>query len=114
VYNKDTRRRELPAETGFLVGTITDIGSKAETDMNLSSSNCPDKMEEEKLHISSRESSGVICLQVLPSYLLAGLGMVTAGTLLDQVQVSDALAGVESGGSVTPEQMICGSKCSRK
>ncbi|XP_069369184.1 solute carrier family 41 member 1-like isoform X2 [Paralichthys olivaceus] len=43
-------------------------------------------MEEEKLHISSRESSRVICLQVLPSYLLAGLGMVMAGMLLDQAQ----------------------------
>lgn len=45
-------------------------------------------MEEEKFHSSFRESSKVICLQVLPSYLLAGLGMVTAGILLDQVQVS--------------------------
>ncbi|XP_071350506.1 solute carrier family 41 member 1-like isoform X2 [Trachinotus anak] len=54
--------------------------------MNVSSS-CPHKVEEEeKLHIFSRESSRVICLQVLPSYLLAGLGMVTAGMLLDQVQ----------------------------
>ncbi|XP_060926505.1 solute carrier family 41 member 2-like [Limanda limanda] len=43
-------------------------------------------MEEEKLHVSSRESSRVICLQVLPSHLLAGLGMVTAGMLLDQAQ----------------------------
>lgn len=59
--------------------------------MNLSPSSCPDKMEEVKLHISSRESSRVICLQVLPSYLLAGLGMVTAGMLLDNVQVSDRL-----------------------
>lgn len=59
--------------------------------MNLSPSSCPDKMEEVKLHISSRESSRVICLQVLPSYLLAGLGMVTAGMLLDHVQVSDRL-----------------------
>ncbi|XP_030585226.1 solute carrier family 41 member 1-like isoform X2 [Archocentrus centrarchus] len=43
-------------------------------------------MEESKLHSSCRESSRVICLQVLPSYLLAGLGMVTAGMLLDWVQ----------------------------
>lgn len=58
--------------------------------MNLSNSSSinPDKMEEKKLHIFSRESSRVICLQVLPSYLLAGLGMVTAGMLLHQVQVS--------------------------
>ncbi|CAB1457780.1 unnamed protein product [Pleuronectes platessa] len=45
-------------------------------------------MEEEKLHVSSRESSRVICLQVLPSHLLAGLGMVTAGLLLDQAYSS--------------------------
>lgn len=49
-------------------------------------------MEEPKLHISCRESSRVICLQVLPSYLLAGLGMVTAGMLLDCVQVSNTPA----------------------
>lgn len=53
-----------------------------------SSSSSPDKMEEAKLHLSSGESSRVICFQVLPAYLLAGLGMVTAGMLLDQVQVS--------------------------
>lgn len=63
-------------------------------------------MEEEKLHLSSRETSRVIFLQVLPLYLLAGLGMVTAGMLLDQVQVSDTLTGVESDSSVMPEQMI--------
>lgn len=59
-------------------------------DIDLSLSSCPDKMEMEKgkLH-GSRESSRVICLQVLPSYLFAGLGMVTAGMLLDHVQVSD-------------------------
>lgn len=71
--------------------------------MNLSSFNCPDRMEEEeKLHISSRESSRVIFLQVLPSYLLAGLGMVTAGMLLDHVQVSDT-----QHSSVTPVT-VCG------
>ncbi|KAK2862599.1 hypothetical protein Q5P01_002132 [Channa striata] len=43
-------------------------------------------MGEEKHHRSSTESSRVIFLQVLPSYLLAGLGVVTAGLLLDQVQ----------------------------
>ncbi|KAL7407820.1 hypothetical protein ABVT39_014109 [Epinephelus coioides] len=48
-------------------------------------------MEEQKLHISSRESSSGIFFQVLPTYLLAGLGMVTAGMLLDHVQVSDTL-----------------------
>uniref|UniRef100_A0AAQ5YK30 Solute carrier family 41 member n=1 Tax=Amphiprion ocellaris TaxID=80972 RepID=A0AAQ5YK30_AMPOC len=47
---------------------------------------CPDDMEETKLHVSCRESSTVIYLQVLPSYLLAGLGMVSAGMLLDWVQ----------------------------
>ncbi|XP_037535079.1 solute carrier family 41 member 3-like [Nematolebias whitei] len=43
-------------------------------------------MREEKFHLSCRETSRKICLQVLPSYLLAGQGMVTAGMLLDQVQ----------------------------
>lgn len=57
-------------------------------DMNLCRSSSPDNMEVEKLNVSSRESPRVICLQVLPSYLLAGLGMVMAGMLLDQVQVS--------------------------
>ncbi|TDH14479.1 hypothetical protein EPR50_G00044470 [Perca flavescens] len=56
--------------------------------MTLSSISRPDRMEEEKLHVSSRESSRVTCLQVLPSYLLAGLGMVTAGMLLDRLQAS--------------------------
>lgn len=46
-------------------------------------------MEEEKLHGSNTESPCKICIQVMPSCLLAGLGMVTAGILLDQVQVSD-------------------------
>lgn len=43
------------------------------------------------LCVTCRESSRVICLQVLPSYMLAGLGMAMAGMLLDQVQVSDIL-----------------------
>lgn len=49
---------------------------------------CPDTMREEKFHLSCRETSRNICLQVLPSYLLAGQGMVSAGMLLDRVQVS--------------------------
>lgn len=53
------------------------------------SASCADTMEEEKLHASPRESSREICFQVLPSYLLAGLGMVTAGMVLDRLQVSD-------------------------
>ncbi|KAI4827634.1 hypothetical protein KUCAC02_031017 [Chaenocephalus aceratus] len=44
-------------------------------------------MEEEKLHSPSRESTRLICLQVFPAYLLAGLGMVMAGLLLDRVQL---------------------------
>ncbi|XP_033945970.1 solute carrier family 41 member 1-like [Pseudochaenichthys georgianus] len=44
------------------------------------------RMEEEKLHSPSRESTRLICLQVFPAYLLAGLGMVMAGLLLDRVQ----------------------------
>ncbi|XP_012730216.2 solute carrier family 41 member 1 isoform X2 [Fundulus heteroclitus] len=43
-------------------------------------------MREEKLHLSCGESSWTTCLQVLPSYLLAGQGMVTAGMLLDRAQ----------------------------
>ncbi|XP_029006983.1 solute carrier family 41 member 1-like [Betta splendens] len=43
-------------------------------------------MGEKKVHHSSTESSWMILLQVLPSYLLAGLGMVMAGMLLDQLQ----------------------------
>lgn len=34
------------------------------------------------------ESSAAICLQVLLPYLLAGMGMVMAGMVLDNVQVS--------------------------
>lgn len=48
-------------------------------------------MEEEKLRVSSRESTAVMCLQMLLSGLLAGLGTVTAGLLLDRLQVSDSL-----------------------
>lgn len=58
--------------------------------MDLGLGRCRDEMEETKLHVSSRESSRRIFLQVLPSYLLAGLGMVTAGMLLDHVQVSES------------------------
>ncbi|XP_024866736.1 solute carrier family 41 member 1 isoform X2 [Kryptolebias marmoratus] len=43
-------------------------------------------MREEKFHLSCRETSRKIFFQVLPSYLLAGQGMVTAGVLLDRVQ----------------------------
>lgn len=42
------------------------------------------KVEEEE----KEESSVVICLQVLLPYLLAGMGMVMAGMVLDYVQVS--------------------------
>uniref|UniRef100_A0A3P9LP49 Solute carrier family 41 member n=1 Tax=Oryzias latipes TaxID=8090 RepID=A0A3P9LP49_ORYLA len=38
------------------------------------------------LRQSFLKSSMMICLQVLPSYLLAGQGMVTAGMLLDRLQ----------------------------
>ncbi|XP_077582042.1 solute carrier family 41 member 1-like [Stigmatopora nigra] len=44
-------------------------------------------MFEEKFPISAREeSSKMIWLQVMPSYMLAGFGMVTAGMVLDHVQ----------------------------
>lgn len=56
--------------------------------MELSVATSPGQMvQEKKLHVSSRETSGTIFLQVLPSYVLAGLGMVAAGRLLDHVQV---------------------------
>lgn len=71
-----------------LVWMSTESWQLCGPDMNLCRSSSPDNMEEEKLNVSSRESPRVICLQVLPSYLLAGLGMVMAGMLLDQVQVS--------------------------
>uniref|UniRef100_G3P9Q2 Solute carrier family 41 member n=1 Tax=Gasterosteus aculeatus aculeatus TaxID=481459 RepID=G3P9Q2_GASAC len=45
-----------------------------------------DGMEDEKLRVSSRESTAVMCLQMLLSGLLAGLGTVTAGLLLDRLQ----------------------------
>lgn len=51
---------------------------------------CPDKMREEKLHLSCGESFWTMYRQVLPSYLLAGQGMVIAGMLLDHVQVGDS------------------------
>lgn len=57
--------------------------------MELALATCPGhKLEKKKLQVSSVETSGMIFLQVLPPYLLAGLGMVIAGMLLDQVQVS--------------------------
>lgn len=57
--------------------------------MELTGATCPGQTEEEKLHLSSKETSRLIFLQVLPPYLLAGLGMVAAGMLLDRVQVRD-------------------------
>lgn len=66
-------------------------------EMFLGLGRCPDEMEETKLHVSSRERSQAIFLQVLPSYLLAGLGMVTAGMLLDHVQVSESPPEVKVG-----------------
>lgn len=62
-------------------------------------------MEEKiaKLHVSSGESTGMICLQVFPSYLLAGLGTLMAGMLLDQAQVSTS---VQSGSSAISAQAI--------
>lgn len=46
------------------------------------------KVEEEE----KEESSVVICLQVLLPYLLAGMGMVMAGLVLDYVQVSASVS----------------------
>uniref|UniRef100_A0AAV2LWJ9 Uncharacterized protein n=1 Tax=Knipowitschia caucasica TaxID=637954 RepID=A0AAV2LWJ9_KNICA len=44
------------------------------------------KKHEEKLKVEKEESSFAICLQVVFPYLLAGMGMVMAGMVLDQVQ----------------------------
>lgn len=52
----------------------------------------PKKPAEERKKVSvakaEEESSIAICLQVLFPYLLAGMGMVFAGMVLDTVQVS--------------------------
>lgn len=52
----------------------------------------PKKPSEAKLKVAvakhEEESSRAICLQVLFPYLLAGMGMVMAGMVLDHVQVS--------------------------
>lgn len=52
----------------------------------------PKKAAEDKPKVSlakvEEESSIAICLQVLFPYLLAGMGMVMAGMVLDDVQVS--------------------------
>lgn len=52
----------------------------------------PKKPAEERPKVSAakveEESSIAICLQVLFPYLLAGMGMVMAGMVLDSVQVS--------------------------
>lgn len=52
----------------------------------------PKKLAEERKKVSvakvEEESSIAICLQVLFPYLLAGMGMVFAGMVLDTVQVS--------------------------
>lgn len=51
------------------------------------------KKQEEKPKVAvakvDEESSIAICLQVLFPYLLAGMGMVMAGMVLDMVQVSE-------------------------
>lgn len=58
--------------------------------MEVAVATCPgQKLEKKKLQLYSMETSGMIFLQVLPPYLLAGLGMVTAGMLLDHVQVRE-------------------------
>lgn len=52
----------------------------------------PKKVAEKRPKVSvakvEEESSVAICLQVLFPYLLAGMGMVMAGMVLDNVQVS--------------------------
>lgn len=71
--------------------------------MELTVATCSGQTEEEKLHVSSKETSRLIFLQVLPPYLLAGLGMVGAGMLLDHVQVRD--------GQIA-RKLMCVCKCS--
>lgn len=46
-------------------------------------------MEKLRPQVPTRESSRVIWLEVMPPYLLAGLGMMAAGMLLDRVQVRE-------------------------
>lgn len=48
-----------------------------------------EKMEKLRLQGPTRESSRVIWFEVMPPYLLAGLGMMAAGMLLDRVQVRE-------------------------
>ncbi|XP_033822206.2 solute carrier family 41 member 1-like isoform X1 [Periophthalmus magnuspinnatus] len=50
--------------------------------------------EKHKLHVPHTEPSCQICLQVMPSWLLAGLGMVTTGIMLDQVQHWDVFTDI--------------------
>lgn len=63
----------------------------------------PKKPAEEKTKVSvakvEEESSIAICLQVLFPYLLAGMGMVFAGMVLDNVKVSTYSPGVDFGKS---------------
>lgn len=76
--------------------------------MDLSSNSLTVEMEEEeeeKVHVSPRESSRGIFIQVLPTYLLTGLGMVMAGMLLDQVQVRHTL----TDGNDCISAMMCNS-----
>lgn len=68
----------LDAQDGFLLSPPLQSSPKKVVDKRPKVSVA--KLEE--------ESSAAICLQVLVPYLLAGMGMVMAGMVLDNVQVS--------------------------
>lgn len=66
----------------------------------------PKKVAEEKRKepevAAEEESSVAICLQVLLPYLLAGMGMVMAGMVLDYVQVR-----VSVGRTILQRSIVC-------
>jgi len=71
--------------------SVSPNAAAAQDDLFLSGLQPPGKPTAEKPKASvvklEEESSVAICLQVLFPYLLAGMGMVMAGMVLDNVQV---------------------------
>lgn len=51
--------------------------------------------EKDKPIMVAIENSNRICLQVVAPYLVAGQGMLTAGMVLDAVQVGEGILGLE-------------------
>ncbi|KAL3063862.1 hypothetical protein OYC64_000226 [Pagothenia borchgrevinki] len=85
--NKKSRSKGKSPSTGpGVVGSIED-----QDDLLLPPVAPPPPKKEDKPKVSAAkvedESSIAICLQVLFPYLLAGMGMVMAGQVLDNVQV---------------------------